>query len=638
MRSAWPRLGLLLLALAPGLAAGEDPVTVGDEITVRTRRAEADGDPTASATVVDAGRFAGEAKGVAELVATAPGVTVHGYGGLGQLATVSLRGSSADQVQVLLDGLPLSGAAGGGVDLSSIPRGWVERIEVIRGAEGAHYGAGALGGVVNVITRPAVAGTWSASGTGGSFTTGSVAGDLAIGGEGWAVLGALSGDASRGRFGYLFDPEPALAGNALVPAERDHNGFGLLGGLVKGRAQLGGSSLDGLLQISAGSRDLPGWPYALTPTDGQDEARVAGVLRLARYELGPGLSASAQLSGRLDRLATRLASLGPDPVRQRDLSGALGTRLSWQAGPSLAALHLSAGMEQLAADGVAGVPVRPTLAAALSEELTLLQGRLRLAPAGRAEWLGDYSGFSGKLGATWRAAGPVSLRASAGRTFRAPSFAELYLQQGILQPNRNLVPETGISGDGGVVVEGPLGLVSLGGYSTLYRELIIYEPASFQRLKPFNDGKAVVRGVEAEAASAPLWLGFSGALAYTFMDSQTLRGDDTVLGKDLPHRPRHRLYGRLGWEGARVAAHLEAQYLSAQWQDRANIQPIPAAVSWNAGASLGISRRPETRLALEVKNLTDDRTLTDGFGNPLPGRMVLLTLTLRGAAEGSSEP
>ena len=184
-----PRARRVLLALAvtwAGLARGTEgppqaPVLL-DEVVIQLPRAPAPQDPTASATVVEAGRFAGELKGVAELAATAPGVAVRSNGGFGQLTTISIRGSGSGGVRVLLDGIPLDTAAGGGVDLSTIPLHWVDRVEVVRGAEGAYFGAGALGGAVNVVTLPAVAGKWGAEVTGGSFGTVSAVADVGVGG------------------------------------------------------------------------------------------------------------------------------------------------------------------------------------------------------------------------------------------------------------------------------------------------------------------------------------------------------------------------------------------------------------------------------------------------------------------------
>ena len=55
-------------------------------------------------------------------------------------------------IKVLLDGVPLNGL-GGIADLSLVPLPAVQQAEVLRGGAGARYGAGALGGVVNLVTR-----------------------------------------------------------------------------------------------------------------------------------------------------------------------------------------------------------------------------------------------------------------------------------------------------------------------------------------------------------------------------------------------------------------------------------------------------------------------------------------------------
>ena len=48
--------------------------------------------------------------------------------------TITLRGSNPDQVRIYVDGVPLNIAAGGGVDISTLPIGDVERVEVYRGS------------------------------------------------------------------------------------------------------------------------------------------------------------------------------------------------------------------------------------------------------------------------------------------------------------------------------------------------------------------------------------------------------------------------------------------------------------------------------------------------------------------------
>ncbi len=618
----------LACALAPAVSARaegpEEPVEL-DEVEVRTRRAEVSADPTAAATVVEASRFAGEAKGVAELVSTAPGVAVHDYGGLGQLSTVSIRGSTSDDVVVLLDGLPLNSAAGGGVDLSTIPKAWISRIEVVRGAEGASYGSGALGGVVNVVTRPAVAGSWSAQGTYGSFGTYSAGVDGAVGGQRWGLLAALAADGSDGQFPYLFSRTPVLGGGQ-VQLERDHNAARSGGLLLKGWVAFGEDRLDALAQLSGGRRDLPGWPYAVTPNDSQEDARLATVTRYLHL-LGRGLQLSTELSGRYDRLDEKLEFLG-GLTRQRDAAGNVKVSLEWLSGPSTLSASASVGGERLSADGLGAPRSRAQLAAALGEEVSLWQGALRVSPTLRVERVGGFQGWSGKLGAIAPLTGPLALRASAGRTFRVPSFSELYLQQGLFAPNPNLRPEEGVSGDLSLVADGELGVASLGVYAARYDDLIVWEPGSFPRYMAFNDDRALVDGLEAEVATTPLRRAFGLAFtgSYTYLDSETLRGEAAVLGKELPHRARHRAYGRVSFEEGALGGHFDAQYLGSEWQDTRNLQPIPAALTLGAGAQVRLFRRPDTFAQLEVRNLLDDRSLQDGFGYPLPGRMVLLTL------------
>jgi iron complex outermembrane receptor protein len=215
-----------------------------------------------------------------------------------------------------------------------------------------------------------------------------------------------------------------------------------------------------------------------------------------------------------------------------------------------------------------------------------------------------------------------------GRTYRVPSFAELYLQQGVVAPNPDLRPEIGIGGDGAIVAEGRYGTAAVGAFATVYRDLIVYQPVSFRRHAPQNADRSLVRGLEAELATIPLrrLAGLSGRLAYTFTHSESLRGKQEILGLDLPHKPRHRLYARLGVGGAAADAHAEGQWISRQWIGFGRDGEIPDALTLSAGASARLWRSAGLRLHVEVRNVLDERTLTDGFDNPLPGRTVLVTV------------
>lgn len=630
-------LAVLALSAPGGPRAAEEPPSPESEpvelpeIEVRIPRAEVERDPTASATVISAERFQGEVKDVGDLLATAPGVSVTRYGTVGQLATVSVRGVAADGVKVLVDGLPL-GTAGGGVDLSTIPRHWISRLEVVRGVVGAQFGAGALGGAVNVVTRRAEAGHYSAEVSAGGLETRAASADAALAAGPFTIFAAAAGEYTDGAFTYLFDDRENLPGTPLQELRRENNAA-RRGGVV---AKIGGSAsglrLDGLAQLSGGRRELPGPPGPVpAPGDWHEDARALAMVRLTRA-LGGDLTGSLRLHGRADRLDTRLASLGGVPTRQRGGAGGVEVELGLAHGRGLLTGFLSAEAEGYTSERLGGARLRPSFAVALAEDVVTGSGRLRLGPAVRVERTGRYSGLSAKLGAALRLRGDVGLRASVGRTYRVPSFAELFLEQGLLAPNPDLGPETGAGGDAALVYDGRLGLLSAGGHATVYEDMITYEPVGARGFRPFNLARALVTGLEVEVATAPVrrLLGLAISGAYTYQPTEVLRGRVDELGNDLPRRPRQRLFARAAIAPGPFEAHVDVRRVGRQYLGSRNLDPVPAAASLDCGAAFRFSRRPRASLHVELENATNRRTLRDGYGNPLPGRTLMVTVRVAG--------
>ncbi len=91
-----------------------------------------------------------------ELLTRQAGVMIVGaQGPLGTNQTISLRGASAGNTLVLLDGLPIYDPSGinNTFDLNLISVGECERIEIIRGAQSTLYGSDAVAGVINIFTK-----------------------------------------------------------------------------------------------------------------------------------------------------------------------------------------------------------------------------------------------------------------------------------------------------------------------------------------------------------------------------------------------------------------------------------------------------------------------------------------------------
>ena len=145
-------------ALTPALAQSDVATQVLDKVVITASRVPTTlAETTDSITVITRGQIEriSAASGVA-LFRQVPGLQIDQLGGPGGLSSVYIRGSDPNHVLVLIDGVRVNDSTnsrGGGFDMSSIDPSIVDRIEVLRGAASAIYGAEAMGGVINIITR-----------------------------------------------------------------------------------------------------------------------------------------------------------------------------------------------------------------------------------------------------------------------------------------------------------------------------------------------------------------------------------------------------------------------------------------------------------------------------------------------------
>ena len=144
----------LLAMLSCGTAFAD--TTLQEVVITATRVPTPQQDVPAGVTVID--RATIEALGsntLAEALSEVPGLHVSPSGGPGGLTSVFIRGTNSSHVLVLRDGMPITdasdedGAFRFGYDTLSD----IDRIEVIRGPMAALYGSGAIGGVINLISR-----------------------------------------------------------------------------------------------------------------------------------------------------------------------------------------------------------------------------------------------------------------------------------------------------------------------------------------------------------------------------------------------------------------------------------------------------------------------------------------------------
>ena len=96
-----------------------------------------------------------QASDLYDLMSRLTSVSLLRSGSRGSLTNLFVRGNESDHTLILVDGIRIGTASAGSATLGLIDTNTIERIEVVRGPKSSLYGADAIGGVVNIITRDA---------------------------------------------------------------------------------------------------------------------------------------------------------------------------------------------------------------------------------------------------------------------------------------------------------------------------------------------------------------------------------------------------------------------------------------------------------------------------------------------------
>lgn len=163
---------------------------------------------------------------IADLLRFHTGLEIGRNGGPGQATSLFIRGTESDQNLVMIDGVPINSGSVGSAALQHIDPRLIERIEIYKGPRSTLWGSGAIGGVINIITRRGDAGTdWG--------------GSLEAGGENtWKASARASWNRDGKRLSAVLSHErtdgfPPLAGSR-IDAGYDNTGFDLAAGLDAG--------------------------------------------------------------------------------------------------------------------------------------------------------------------------------------------------------------------------------------------------------------------------------------------------------------------------------------------------------------------------------------------------------------------
>jgi vitamin B12 transporter len=676
----FPALALILAAL-PALAADAVPSEVV-EVSAPGKRGPDPLATSASVTVLTPDARVSAAADVGSLVESAAGTNVQRLGGLGDFAAVSIRGASLHQGEVFIDGVPLNPDGADVVNLSELPLGAFERIEVWRGNAPVSLGSAAIGGAVNLVTHTAPGARGSVAY--GSWDTARAslygAGELGSappnpGTQRPRAQAFLEAFHTRDDFRYFADN--ATLYNLLDDhvVSRANNDKLQLSGFARTRAPLGAAAF-GLTLVPlfreegvAGQANLPTHTVRLETARNLTvaDANLAGDSwrgQLLAWHLYRGehlRDADGELDGTARDETSDAHTVG---VR----TTATWAPRAWIVAASTLALRRES--IDLFDPALVDDPERARLAGSLSlgADVRLWSERITLSPVLLLSGLDNRSlgetadsqaatdpndvPFFGsadpRLGVLVRPLPWLALKGNAGSYLRPPDLVELFGNHGAQEGNPELLPERGWQFDVGLRAEttrrGPLRLAGdLTAFWLLSEDRIVWVQNSQRSMTPVNFGRTWVQGVEA-SATLSAFDRVDSDTALTWQLSRNLTEGSAFANNELPRTPTLAL-----WQS--VSVHWQAffrlgytfNYTAPNYWDAGNL--YLSAPRTLHGAFVRTEPGPGwPTLELSALNLGDSITevvprnpadpdddarsvsaITDFAGYPLPGRTLLFS-------------
>lgn len=547
----------LLLDVEPSdslmkIALAEQPFRTGELVVSANKRVQSIQETPVSVAVFDSRAITERAiTRMDRLLQYIPGVEVN-------KDNVIIRGSEGfafgigARSQLLLDGFPLVAGDNGDLKLDALTVYMIERVEVVKGTGSALYGTGALGGVINVITRePSVVSTTRARASIGLYTHPRF--------DGWQFRDDYSliksidaGYSNRvGKFGFT-----ATAGAngddgwKKFGKSYRNNLYGKVKYYASDRMELSVTS-------SYATERRDDWIYwkgldsATFPPENTDISAQILTSRLALFgDLKYILDDKRFVLLRFGKFATTFDDTrkSGDPDKRQTIANSINAE----------ALYTSRVIENLIITGglnglfntvsakIYGNRSQSIFSAYAQGEYTLLKN-LTLTAGGRIdnEYLGSSAGeaeagnsmqFSPKLGAIYSITPEWTIRANAGGGFRAPTVAERYVSTGFagfkVKRNPGLKPELSQSYEIGGAWRGVMWLfpAELDFSAFRYDMQDLIEPMFIQKTDSIqfrNLTKARIMGIEFSLTTL-LFNDFTLHSSLTYLDPKDVTTDQTL--------------------------------------------------------------------------------------------------------------
>ncbi len=655
MKSSFALVTVVLLLFLSASAQAEEITPLPEEtVTAAAEREDKTLLSPGSVTVIRPEEMRGEQKSLPDLLKQIPGLHIVEARGRGAYTVASVRGSTAAQVSVFLDGMLVNLASEAAVDLSAIPADNIERIEVYRGYVPSRFAGASMGGVINIITKkPEDAGSSVSVGFGsfGLFKT-NLAHNMSLW-DGKLFLGA-NFEQSDGDFKYTNDNNTPYTPGDDYTAKRQNNAYKDTDILMKWNG--GGWFARGAWKKK--DRDLPyGAPGADKP-----ESPAGAKLDTETFDFSVGKRLKAgELDWGFKAEYLRQEKVYDDPnnvvggwgethnrylsdriIAALDGSLAVGRDNFLEFFTNYSREELKVRGDIIDKFGGIGDFSREEWNFQLQDTISLNRsGTFWLTPIVRYNASDGDGDFSFALAATAKLNDSWTLRASGGSYNRAPNLYERYGDGAVIRPASELKWEKGTQWDIAAEWRGRVGSADVTADISYFARdadnLIEFEMMNPRYGIYRNIGEAKIRGVELESTlKRDPW---SAMLSATWMESENTTPDDYRSGKRLPNRPEYEGFFRISrkFRDDRASAFAELRYMGNNYFDSSEQIKMDDLLTVGVGARYSFS--DSAKMILGVDDIFDKGPETNlaAVGNgpvrtlwyPLQGRRVYLTVDMK---------
>ncbi|MFC5743883.1 TonB-dependent vitamin B12 receptor [Dyella tabacisoli] len=602
----------LLSVFAPAFAAdaANDLTSV---VVTATRTEQTQSSTLAAITVIDRSDIERlQPSSVQDLLRGTPGMSIANNGGPGKPTSLFLRGSEADHVLVLVDGIKIGSATLGLPAIQDIPVEQIERIEIVRGPFSSLYGSEAIGGVIQIFTRrPAGAFVPNFSFGVGSYDT--LRGSAGVAGrtaQAWYSLEA-SHDQTQGINACRGKPFPNGGGCYTYEPDRDgyrNNSLSLQGGYRFSDAWDADARV---FRTEAHNK------YDGTSSNSSDSvSQVAGTR--VHYKPSKALTFTLSLAQSVDLSDNYLNNVYTSTFNTRRNLGSLQADIG--AGGGLYSLGFDVQGDKVQSNTTYVVDHRVNRGWFGQWQQTF--GSQSLQASVRRD---DNSQFGGKNTGSllwgWDFTQELRLTASYGTAFKAPTFNELYYPY---YGKSTLRPESSRSFELGLRGTHSWGGWSLNAFQNKINDLIAYDNTPNPPLYPYgsanNIERARIRGVEATAHTTVAEWNVSGTATWLDPRNET---NGSYHSNWLPRRAKQsgridadRQMGDLSFGGSIYVA-------GDRYDDLANNYRLGGYALTDLRVTYAMHK--DWRLQLSANNVFNKHYETAAYYNQ-PGRNYMLTL------------